>query len=304
VKHAALALLLLATVGASAQTDRIVANAFPQSLITRGGSRQFGYAVGTINGESIIAAAYSNGEFGAVSVLTPGGRPVATIAPDNFVGDLPEVKLIDVDGDGQPEVVVTMNQARGLPETWIYRFANHRLTLLGPFHDDAGLPETDLADVQFVRTDSTNRLSLLDRHTARWYEDDGTEHATETETLYTWNGTGFGAGQPVDVAATAGRGGDRRSASTTPFVVDAVPATRTLLLINGDVHGEHRASSVSVRLNSDEVIGEKNLNQKIAALRIPVTIKQKTNQVTIAVKSGPGARITVLVLPARPPAPH
>ena len=83
-----------------------------------------------------------------------------------------------------------------------------------------------------------------------------------------------------------------------------MPATRTLLLINGDVHGEHRASSVSVRLNSDEVIGEKNLNQKIAALRIPVTIKQKTNQVTIAVKSGPGARITVLVLPARPPAPH
>ena len=62
-----LALLLVTALGASAQTDKIVANAFPQSLV--GGLREYGYAAGTINGESVIAAAYSDGQFGAVAML-------------------------------------------------------------------------------------------------------------------------------------------------------------------------------------------------------------------------------------------
>jgi hypothetical protein len=297
VKHAGLAFLLLAALGASAQTDTVVANAFPECLVIPDGLRQYGYATGTINGANVIAAAFSNGEFGAVVILTPAGAPIATIAPDNLLGVRPEVALTDIDGDGQPEIVVTMNQPRGLPATWIYRFASDRLTILGPLRDGAKLPETDLADAQFLRTDATKRLSVLDRHSARWCDDDGTEHDTETTTIYTWNGTGFNGGQPVDLVTTAQRGSGAPQPITTTFAVSAVPTSRTLLLINGDAAGEHLASSVSVLLNGDEVIGEKNLNQTIAAIRVPVTLNQLTNQITVTVKSDPGANVTVLVLP-------
>lgn len=297
MKSTALALFLIAAFGAFAQTETVVANAFPDCLVIKDGLRQYGYATGTIGGESVIAAAYSNGEFGAVTILTPAGSPIATFAPDNFVGIRPEVALTDIDGDGQSEIVVTMNQPRGLPATWIYRFANDKLTPLGPFRSGAELPETDLADVQFLRIDGTNRLSLLDRHTARWWDDDGTENTTETQVLYTWSGAGFGSGQPVDLVSTAQRDTAAPQASVTSFVVSAVPATRTLLLINGDTGGGNRASSVSVLLNNHEVIGEKDLNQTIASVRVPVTLNQLTNQVAITVKSGPGAHVTVLVLP-------
>lgn len=60
------ALLFLIAVAASAQTNTIVANAFPKSLVVWGGLREYGYASGTINDERIIASAYSNGQSGAV----------------------------------------------------------------------------------------------------------------------------------------------------------------------------------------------------------------------------------------------
>jgi hypothetical protein len=63
------------------------------------------------------------------------------------------------------------------------------------------------------------------------------------------------------------------------------------------LNGQHRASSASVLLNNQEVISEKSLNQTIATVRVPVTINQLNNQVTIAVKSDPGAQVTVLILP-------
>ena len=292
-----LGLLVSVAVAAAAQTDTVVANAFPASLVIPDGLRQYGYATGSINGESVIAAAYSNGQFGAVVMLTPAGTRITGIAPDNFLGIRPEVSLTDIDGDGQPEVVVIMNQPRGLPATWIYRFANDTLTLLGPLRDGAELPETDLADVQFLRTDATTRLALLDYHSARWSDDDGTEHTSETRTLYSWNGSGFGAGQRVDLIATAQRDSGAPQPVTATFVVRATPATRTLLLINGDADGTHRASSVSVMLNDKEVIGDRDLNQTIASVRVPIALNQLTNQLTMTMKSDPGAQIMVLVLP-------
>jgi hypothetical protein len=281
--HGALAVLLVAALSASAQTDRIVSNAFPQSLVTPGGLRQYGYATGTISGENVIAAAYSDGQFGELAILTPAGKPIATFAPDNLVGIRPEVALTDIDGDGEPEVVVTMNQSRGLPATWIFRFIRDQIVPLGPFRRVAELPETDLGDVQFLRTDATNRLSLLDSH-------------TESQRLYTWNGSGFDGGQAVDLVITATRGAGSPRPSITSFKVDSVPATRTLLLVNGDASGARRAARVSVFLNRKEVLGETTLNRTVAAVRVPVTLKEVTNQISVAVKFDRGALVTVLVL--------
>lgn len=41
-------------------------------------------------------------------ILTPAGVPIATIAPDNLLGFRPEVMLTDIDGDGNPEVVLVL----------------------------------------------------------------------------------------------------------------------------------------------------------------------------------------------------
>jgi hypothetical protein len=80
-------------------------------------------------------------------------------------------------------------------------------------------------------------------------------------------------------------------------VVDGEPTSRSLLLINGDTDGAHRAASAVVSLNNHQVIGERDLNQTIASVRVPITLDQATNQLTVVLKSDPGARVTVLILP-------
>jgi hypothetical protein len=292
-----IASLVLVSTIAFAQTDTIVTNAFPTALATSGDLRQHGFATGVLDGQSVIAAAYSNGVFGALLVLTPSGDVMASAWPDTLMGIMPQVLLRDIDGDSRPEIIVTMNQSRGLPATWIFGFVCGALTPLGPFRDPADAPETELGPIELIRIDASNRLGILDHHSARWTDDDGTEHTSASDTLFTLGANGFDKGASVDLVAPAYRGAQAPEAQVYTLTVPSAPAARTLLLVNGDADGGHRAASAVVSLNDHEVIGTKDLNETIAVVRVPITLPYTTNQVAVTVRADPGSEVTVLVLP-------
>ena len=113
----------------------------------------------------------------------------------------------------------------------------------------------------------------------------------------TLGANGFDAGAAVDLVASAQRSTQAPDTQTFGFTVPVVPATRTLLLVNGNTDGTRRAASAVVAINGHDVIGPNDLNETVPAIRVPISVQQASNQVMITVRSGPGAEVTVLILP-------
>ena len=88
-----------------------------------------------------------------------------------------------------------------------------------------------------------------------------------------------------------------------PLVVtDTVAACNTgasykLVVVNGDggEGGKSRVSSASVVLNGDKVVGERDFNQRIGIVEVPVSLSAE-NSIEVQVASKPGSFITVSLL--------
>jgi len=81
-----------------------------------------------------IVAMYGDGYDGYVRVLKPqngGPNVVADAAPRSMVGTGPRVRLVDLDGDGKPEIVASGVLNHG-EQTWIYRWNGSLLSLISP----------------------------------------------------------------------------------------------------------------------------------------------------------------------------
>ena len=127
------------------------------------------------NGGKFIVAVYCNGRSGgAVSVLAPAGdgAVIATAMPDGMVCRSPELQLLDLDRDGKPEIIATMPQTRGLPPSWAFKWTGSDLVLLGSDGSDS-----TFVDPTFLLIDQDGTIGVLDRRTARVYDNDGDPEA-------------------------------------------------------------------------------------------------------------------------------
>jgi len=70
-----------------------------------------------------------------VRVLKTGGGTatvVAESAPDTMIGSNPRLRLVDLDGDGRPEIVASYPTPRASESTWIFHWTGRGLTNIGP----------------------------------------------------------------------------------------------------------------------------------------------------------------------------
>ena len=67
-----------------------------------------------------------------------------------------------------------------------------------------------------------------------------------------------------------------------------------LVVVNGNPDGSARVSSASVFLNGVELVGVRNLNQRVERLAFPVTLLE-SNEVRVELGSAPGSFLTVTV---------
>jgi hypothetical protein len=286
----------------------IVARFFPPALTTTAAGpvpaqdRKSTYLTGDLNhdGSSLIVAAYWNGVSAAVSVLSPAGdgAQLAAAVPPAMTGSSAALELLDFDRDGRPEIVVTVDQVRGLPTTWIYKWTGSALSLVGPVRD-AGTAEvmSDLADATFLDVDGNATISVIDRHAGVSCSDAGDGDAHEEYRLFRYeNGDLRAAAASVEYFETFTRAKGAPVTQTATFAISGDPKGLQLVVVNGDAHGGHRAASASVAINGNVVVGPESFNEKTATIRVSAPFTTGQNTAAVKVAGAPESQVSVLVI--------
>jgi hypothetical protein len=306
------ALLIMAASSASASSaESVVSRFFPPALTVDNlnkpvpiKSRHYTFVVGDLNhdGTQLICAVYWNGRAGAVSVLSSvgDGSLIATVRPADMPGRSGEVQLLDFDNDGRPEIVVTMDQLRGPPAAWIYKWTGAALQLMGPINPKGrDAYSSDLADPTFLDVDGSGTISVIDHSWGRG----PCEHPCDEEQVFVRyrlfqlvNGN-FKLSGRLDDFLQFTRGTGAPGAQTETFTVVNPTAARQLIVVNGEHDGSARVSSAQIVLNGQPVANASNFNQKVGVIHLPVALSEN-NTLTVTLDGKPGGTVSVLLLPA------
>ena len=153
---------------ASAQADQLdtaVRANYPTAL-TQAATRfhytdlkQQAYTSVPVAGGTYVVAAYSNGHVGAVVLLeqSTGGLKMND-ALFGALGKDPEIKLRDVDADGNNDVVVVYNTGRG-SETWIVAINGGKFVVMNPVEKEG---HTLLSHPHLVDLGRNGAVDLVD----------------------------------------------------------------------------------------------------------------------------------------------
>jgi len=296
-------LLHLWAAGAAAQTDSQVVEAFfPQRLLEesrrdyqQGGPLPFRTSAFVVtdfdNTGSFIIAAYSNGFSGVIRVLKRvHGTASLVDEPDLAAlgGVFPKVQLLDFDGDGRFEVVVSYTSARGPTADWVLRWDGTKLRLFGPAGRDAlGVTDTPLSNADFLDIDGDGILEILNPAGA-----DSGARAWQVYRLadrtYVASASLYYVGYFYPPPAVA----------TDSFAVASPGPGFLLTVINGDRDGGNRVRAGTIRLNGRAVVTPEDLDQRVRTVLRRVSASG-VNQIAVTLAGDAGSHVLVTVSPAR-----
>lgn len=279
--------------------DDIVRQFYPERLTEEsnadfyeGGPAPFqayDFAVADLEGtgsDDVIIAAYTNGFSGAVRVLRKQGGGASLIdEPDLPLlgGVFPYVEPLDLDGDGAPEIVVSLSSARGREADWLFKWSGRGLRLIGPSTaDEYGDVSTVLGEAVFVDVSGDGVLEIINPPE---------EDPSGPFEVFDLDGNRL---KPINFVGTYLRGAGKPTES-----VEIFPASRgdyLLKIINGDAKGDHRVSSAVVRLNGRVVVGPNELSQNVSEISVRVSL-QRSNTLGVELRSAPESEITLIVEP-------
>jgi len=117
--------------------EQLVSAAYPVTLDSGGGEKAYAFARADLNrtGNGDFVVAVYGGDHGIVRVLRPSATGTVGAAEADYPamgGTFPRLRLVDLNGDGSPEIVASYATAAGSEETWILRWATNQLSLAGP----------------------------------------------------------------------------------------------------------------------------------------------------------------------------
>lgn len=117
--------------------EQLVIGASPSSLPANG-TIQYDFSRADLDhtgsGDYIVAV-YCGSPGGIIRVLRPSGSGAVTaaeVAYSAMGGHVPRLRLVDLDGDGTPEIVASFATIGGSEQTWIFRWTGDALALFGP----------------------------------------------------------------------------------------------------------------------------------------------------------------------------
>ncbi len=249
----------------------------------------YDFAVADLEGtgsDDVIVAAYTNGFSGAVRVLRKQGGGASLVdEPDLPLlgGVFPYVELLDLDGDGTPEIIVSLSSARGPGADWVFKWSGRGLRLIGPSTvDDDGDVSTVLGEADFVDINGDGLLEIINPPE---------EDPDEPFDVFDLDGNRL---KPLSFVGTYVRSAGKPTESAEIF-----PASRgdyLLKIINGDTKGDHRVSSAVVRLNGKVVVGPNEFSQNVPEISVRVSL-QGSNTLGVELRSAPDSQITLSVGP-------
>lgn len=257
----------------------------------------------TLPGGREVVAAYGDGEVGAIRILAIDETSTRVIAESGLfrtgAGGDPRVELVNVDGDGAAEYVVSYPDHRGAELTYIFRRTVDAVHVISPVHcrQADGVQDTDMLYPMFVDLDGDGRMEAVDHRTMAPGEG-GTDN--DIDWILIWklvNGV-----YALDVEGAPFfhefRRADQQPAATViDFPADI--ASAEMVVVNGGAVGRKgRASSAEVRLNGAVVLAEKNFNQNTGTSRVPVRLKP-SNDLSVRIAGAPDSQVIVYFAPVK-----
>lgn len=297
---ALVALTLVATPYAHAQTDDRIAQTFLPPAFTTFVSQNPGLAADvswtTLRADldhtgktDYLAIGYGNGHIACLRVVRTLATPTLTGDTPSVSCDLgPRLSAIDLDGDGVPEIgLECTNGNHGTPFTSFFRWAGTGVQALNPPHPRRANAWWPIENANLVDLDGTGTLAVL-------------EPAMDNDaTAQQWNAYRLMKGQLVKSAAVPVffdrfyRDNGAPASEERTFTVP--PGPYTVTVING-LRGEHMVSSAVVTINGVVALSPDSFSQKVRTLSADLTLPAQ-NTISIDLRSAPLAFVDIVITP-------
>ena len=265
--------------------------------------RSSAFVAADLNGtgrREFLVAAYSSGMSAAVRVLRQHGATAVLVdEPDLpcFGGRNPAVSLLDLDGDGRPEVVVKLGTIGCTSMDWIFKWKGSKLTPYGAtVADDNGCPASVLHDASFVDLDGDGVLEIVNPPELNVPAIEAGRPGQYT--VFKLKGGSYTLTDgTLDHFSPCFRGATEPSVCTQTFAA-ASPGRYGMTIVNGNGGQWGAVSSVEVQLNGELVPAPGSIAREGAEARIPVNV-QLNNSIKVTVAGARGSGVVIAIGPER-----
>jgi hypothetical protein len=275
----------------SADDAAVVAANYPQRLISEfvldfqeGSAAPVQSSAWKTLGDDLIVAAYSNGFTGAVRVLRRDGS-IVNEPSLKISGVFPRVDVVNLDGVGSEEVIVSFSSPRGRDSNWVFRWTGTALDLIGPATiTEDGDRQPALVNAGWVDLDGNGTLELY-APSGEIGDYDAPPPPPSFDVYRLVNGE-YVEGGSIDFVRTFERSTSRPSTVTQSLSV--APGSYELRVVNNGV------TSAQIDVNGVAVISPAMFKGNVRVISVPVTLHAE-NTLTVQLASAPGSSLTVVL---------
>jgi hypothetical protein len=307
-------IFLYASFEASAQTeiDTLLAEHFPQYLLNRESQTTAPFlsrntchgVVGDPQDPTFIIAGYADGALLIFERSARGQYAVISQATseDYLMGnDYCDIELVDLDGHGRKEILVSFYLTEYGKESWFFSWENSRLQYIGPPGEKFdGRFKSPLVNASLIDLDNDGKVEVL----TRVQESEAVEDLTERQMirprdLYSLQDGALQKTGTIIYVTGFLRNKGKPQEKTQVFGLAHPPETPVpLRIFNGEFGGKHRVSSARVWLNGVEIASPKNFNQQVDVITHQVRLEKK-NELKVLIDGAPDSSIRVLIEPPK-----
>jgi hypothetical protein len=241
----------------------------------------------------------TNGLSAVVRVIKKQGAIGSVVAEPSLplmAGVYPFVTLVDLDGDGRPEVVVTLTSVTGFDADWIFKWDGTNLNFVGPYEvEPDGNVATVLGDAAFVDLNGDGVLDIVNPPEPVCLSRDTPD--TDPFTVFTLSGgTYVSTGITFNFFESFFRAQGAPTTVTRSFTIDNPNTAYVMRIANGDNSGGNRVSSAEIYVNGNQVLGPSAFNQEVGAMTVPISLAS-SNTISVKLNSAPGSELTIGIGP-------
>jgi hypothetical protein len=300
-----LALLVPSEALMAEDLQQIVSGFYPKSLVDAAASANQADTMQRLSAfaaydQNTIVAAYSNGILGDVLVLKRGtdGQYKVAYEPANleFAGSDCEVSLLDVDGDGTNEVIVSFSSLRGNTIDWVFKWDGTVLKSIGPTSPppDGTSMDSVAMNSEFIDFyhDGTLQMVVVGENPPPL---DGSP-LTTPDTLYRLTGGTFQPIATLNFFDTFVRADGAPTMDSRSFTIDNPNTAYVMRIANGDGQGGKQVSSAEIYVNGQQVVSPSAFSQGVPTLTVPISVAS-SNTISVNLKSTPGSELTIGIGP-------
>ncbi len=235
--------------------------------------------------EDYLAVAYSNGLAAALRIIKGTSLDTAVLvaeAKERLLGGdgRPTVSAVDVENDGVPELVVGFARS-----SWLYKYKNGNLVLVGPSRSSEFGLQSDLGDITFMDLDGDGILELLEI----------VRRPSTPYIIFKLDGTGHFVQQSyAGVFADRFERADGQPAAVSRPFAAAAGQNYTLRVINGDQAKKSIVTSAIIKLNGAAVLGPDDFTKGQRSFSVPVTLADDTT-LSVELRGDPDSTLSVTI---------